>query len=493
MSSFYPICFRRPWRLAKLAALAIGLPMAAQAQLTIPAGSSLTVGSGATVAVIGDVQNAGTIDNQGTVQFTGNITSTGTLSGSTGLMKLAGSGTAQNVSISTLLPTLEILNPQGAVLTAPLRVRLLQLTGGGVRLGAHKLTATVGSSITGVDATTGRFVITNGVGMLQQAVGSTAKLFPVGASATAYAPVTLTRSPGSPELYELRVASGFLSGGSTGAPLAADAVGLHWELTPPDATPFTMTVEWAAANELAGFNRAQSALGRWSGTAYVPVEAFGPATGSGPYVRTVAGLTTAGPYVVLDQQAPLPVELVRFEANRPAGQARVLLSWATASEKNNEGFEVQRQDEGQTTFRRAGFVTGRGTSSSASEYTYEDPNDFRGVSYYRLRQLDEDGTESFSPVRAVSGLNGGALFSLSAFPNPVSPQAVLTLEATGQLPEGLRLALYAADGRLVRQLSWPARQTLQLLPTTDLPRGAYWLRYQAPNGTKGTLPLVVGY
>ena len=489
MNNSYCLLIRRFW---PLIAAVLLFASSAQAQLTIPAGSSLTVGSDATVAIIGDVQNAGAIDNQGTMQLTGNLTSTGMLSGSTGLMKLTGSGPAQNVGISTLLPALEILNPQGAVLTAPLRVRQLQLTGGGLRLGAHKLTATVGSSITGVDAATGRFVITDGTGMLQQLVGTTAKLFPVGASATAYAPVTLTRSPSDSELYELRVVPGFLSGGSTGAPLAADAVGLHWELTPPDATPFTMTVEWTAANELAGFNRAQSALGRWSGTAYAPVEAFGPSTGSGPYTRTVAGLNTAGPYVVLDQQAPLPVELVRFEATRPAGQARVLLSWATASEKDNAGFEVQRQDEGQTTFRRVGFVAGRGTSSNASEYTYQDPNDFRGVSYYRLRQVDDDGTESFSPVRAVSGLGGGALFSLSAFPNPVSPQAVLTLEVTGQLPEDLRLTLYAADGRLIRQLSWPARQTRQLLPITDLPRGTYWLRYQAPDGTNGTLPLVVG-
>ncbi|MBC8085498.1 MAG: hypothetical protein H7Z21_20050, partial [Hymenobacter sp.] len=92
----------------------------ARAQLTIPAGSLLTVGSGGTVAVTGAVLNAGTFSNEGTVELTGGLTSTGVLSGAAGLWKLTGSGTAQAVSVTALLPALEILNPQGAALLAPL-------------------------------------------------------------------------------------------------------------------------------------------------------------------------------------------------------------------------------------------------------------------------------------------------------------------------------------------------------------------------------------
>lgn len=468
------------------------LPLAAHAQLTVPAGSQLTVGSGATVSVVGAVQNAGTISNQGTVSLTGALTSTGTLTGAAGLLKLTGN-TAQAVSVNSVLPSLEILNPQGAALAAPLRVRQLLLTGGGIRLGAHTLTSTVGGSIAGVDGAAGRFLVTDGAGGLEQTVGTAAELFPVGPTATRYAPATLTRSAGSAP-YTLRAAPDLLAGGSSGAPLTQDGVGLRWELTPPDAVPFALTVQWTLADELAGFNRNLSALGRWNGTAYGVEEPFGNAGGSdsGPYTRTAAGLTAAGPYVVLDRQAPLPVELVRFEAHRPAGQSQVRLTWATASEQDNAGFEVQRQDEGQTTFRRVGFVAGRGTRTAPAEYAFADANNFRGLSYYRLRQVDFDGTETFSPVRAVPGLADGTAFSLSAYPNPVAATGTLTLEAAGPLPAGLRLALYAADGRLVRQLLWPAAAPQHKLPVAALPQGAYWLRYQAPDGTSGTVPLVVG-
>ena len=478
---------------AALAAL-LAAP-SAQAQLTV-AGGSFTIMPSTTVSVDGAVSvlGTGTLDNQGTVQLTGNLASTGTLSstGNAGRWQFTGSA-AQQLSVSSLLPSLEILNAQGAALAAPLRVRQLLLTAGSLRLGAHKLTSTVDGMITGVDAAAGRFIVTDGVGQLEQFVGAAARLFPVGPTAARYAPATLTRSGGSSEPYGVGVGPDMLSGGSTGPPLASDAVALHWDLTPPDAVPFTLRVQWNQADELTAFNRNQSALGRWNGVAYGVEEAFGNAvgTGSGPYSRTVSGLTAAGPYVVLDRQAPLPVELTRFDAYRPAGQPHVLLSWTTASEKGNAGFEVQRQDEGQTAFRRVGFVAGRGTSSAASAYTFQDPNDFRGLSYYRLRQLDQDGTESFSPVRTVAGLVGGAPFSLAAYPNPVASEAKLLLEATGPLPAGLQLALYATDGRLVRQLRWPAGTAVWHWPLSGLPAGAYWLRYQASPDVHGTLRLVV--
>ena len=136
-----------------------------------------------------------------------------------------------------------------------------------------------------------------------------------------------------------------------------------------------------------------------------------------------------------------------------------------------------------------GFVAGHGSTAVASQYTFTDPNDFQGLSYYRLRQLDSDGVETYSPVRVVAGLPAGTTFSLSLYPNPVRTTASLT--AAGPLPAELTLTLLATDGRLVWQRQH-AEQSLAIpLDVSALADGAYLLRYQAADGCHGTLPLLV--
>lgn len=477
-----------------LAALLAAPAFGAHAQLAVPAGSTLAVSDGSTLAVTGNIVNAGTLDNQGTVQLTGHLSSTGTLplGATVGLWRLAGTA-AQQLSVVDQLSSLEVANAAGGDLLAPLLLGQLSLSGGPLRLGAYSLVISTGGSITDDNGAAGRFVVTGGAGQLTQTVTSgRPRLFPIGPAVGSYAPATITRSSGA-AAYSLRAAAEALSNGSSGPPYTADAVGLRWELAPPDATAFGLSVQWNQAQELGSFNRNQSALSRWTGSGYVQVEPFGNAGGSGagPYARTVSGLTAAGPYIVADQQAPLPVELTRFEARRSAGRPVVELTWITAQEQNNQGFEVQRRDEGQTAFRRVGFVAGQGTTTAVNSYRFLDANDFGGRSYYRLRQLDLDGTETYSEVRAVAGLPSGRSFSLTAFPNPAATR--LTLETTGAVPAGLQLSLLAADGRLVRRLEWPAGQRQLPLEVEKLPSGGYWLRYAAPDGTRGTLSIIVAH
>ena len=219
--------------------------------------------------------------------------------------------------------------------------------------------------------------------------------------------------------------------------------------------------------------------------------AFGAATGAGPFQQVGTGLVAGGTFIVADTRAPLPVELVRFEAQRPAAKAEVRLSWTTASELNNSGFEVQRQDAGQAIFHEVGFVAGQGTSATATTYTYTDPNNFAGLSYYRLRQLDQDGAERFSPVRTTPGLPVGSAFSLHVFPNPASTTAML--DAMGPLPTGLTLTLLATDGRLIWQRLYAEQALGAPLDVSQLAAGTYLLRYQAPDGTHGALPVVVAH
>ena len=140
--------------------------------------------------------------------------------------------------------------------------------------------------------------------------------------------------------------------------------------------------------------------------------------------------------VTISSSAPLPVELTHFEATTKG--KNVSLTWATASERNNDRFEVQRSATGEA-FQPVGTVKGQGNSTSPHAYAFLDAQPLAGVSYYRLRQVDLDGTESFSPVRAVRA--AGALAAL-VFPNPsagsvtlpagVGPVRYRVLNTTGQ-------------------------------------------------------------
>ena len=130
--------------------------------------------------------------------------------------------------------------------------------------------------------------------------------------------------------------------------------------------------------------------------------------------------------VTISSASPLPVELTRFGAVPQA--AGVALAWATASEKNSAYFEVQRSATGEA-YAAIGKVAAQGSSTSTREYAFVDAQPLAGTSYYRLRQVDADGTAAYSPVVAV---RGKGLAEATLYPNP-SAQTVVLPAATGAL------------------------------------------------------------
>ncbi|MDB5268080.1 MAG: hypothetical protein JWP58_1120 [Hymenobacter sp.] len=134
----------------------------------------------------------------------------------------------------------------------------------------------------------------------------------------------------------------------------------------------------------------------------------------------------------------LPVELTAFTAEAHGPTAH--LDWHTASEKNNAGFAVEASTDG-TTFRRLGWVAGQGSSSSTPRrYEFDDAAlaTYPGPTvYYRLRQLDNNGPESLSPVRAVAV---GAAARLQVWPNPASGTVTVAGLESGQQVQVLDLA-----------------------------------------------------
>jgi hypothetical protein len=138
--------------------------------------------------------------------------------------------------------------------------------------------------------------------------------------------------------------------------------------------------------------------------------------------------------------APLPVELLSFKAT-PLSKT-VQLDWKTASEKDASHFDIERSLDGKT-FVAIGKTKANGTSLALNTYTFADENPSNGLSYYRLRQVDFDGTTAFSPTVSVSRNGKGKLVFA---PNPAKDNITITLE--GNDKQAI-LTLYDLFGKAV--------------------------------------------
>lgn len=135
-----------------------------------------------------------------------------------------------------------------------------------------------------------------------------------------------------------------------------------------------------------------------------------------PVVASTTGCTAA------------PVELIRFAAEEKEG--RVLLSWATIQEINNDFFRIERSTDGDN-FAVLETIEGEGNSSQLQEYAFEDPVLLSGKVYYRLAQYDFDGTVHYSSI--VSLDLSSAFVSLN--PNPFSSFTSLLIQSGQSLAE----------------------------------------------------------
>ncbi len=94
----------------------------------------------------------------------------------------------------------------------------------------------------------------------------------------------------------------------------------------------------------------------------------------------------------------LAVELSKFDVKR--NQTAALLTWTTASEKNNAVFNIEQSTNG-TDFQTIGQVKGHGTTAETTNYNFEHTTPSVGINYYRLKQVDNDGASTYSAVRSV--------------------------------------------------------------------------------------------
>lgn len=140
-------------------------------------------------------------------------------------------------------------------------------------------------------------------------------------------------------------------------------------------------------------------------------------------VETLEGTVKSAAGVGIVTSVELAVELTAFTA--ALNGTNVKLSWSTSSEVNNAGFSIERRS-GVGMWTSVGFVEGSGTVNVPVSYAFQDQPPVPGVYQYRLKQIDRDGTFSYSnSVEAVTSLTPHEFLLTQNFPNPFNPETTV--------------------------------------------------------------------
>ncbi|GAB2474560.1 hypothetical protein GCM10011375_24370 [Hymenobacter qilianensis] len=286
--------------------------------------------------------------------------------------------------------------------------------------------------------------------------------------------------PGNIDVLRITGGRGLLQSGTQNAPLQTIARRFFINNNPTNNSGTNVTLEFTYRDipptELNGNSESQLRLYESNNIISDPVNGYQlvtPSSSSVPSPETNT-LTYTGPlrlnryFSLADGTTPLPVELISFTGKVEGNNVR--LNWATASELQNKGFEIEQRTD-LSEWKTIGFVKGNGTTNQRNNYTYLDRSATAGVNnYYRLRQIDLDGKSVYSqPVTVQLRGTGPVAFSVS----PVPTTDILTLNGLGA---GKHVAeIYNARGQRVMSQEFndsaPATLSVRALPV-----GVYMVR-----------------
>ncbi len=171
-----------------------------------------------------------------------------------------------------------------------------------------------------------------------------------------------------------------------------------------------------------------------------------------------------------DDTSYVPVELISFEAKTDSN--RIILFWATASELNNQGFYIEKSYD-KMNWATIGFVNGNGTTTEINNYSFIDRQVFNGESNYRLKQIDFDGSFTYSEAVSVYYENLPINFELfQNYPNPFNPKT--NIKYTIPQNDMVKISLYSILGDKITDLVNEEKQT-----------GFYTITFNANNLASG--------
>lgn len=428
--------------------------------ITIETGASLGIQAGESLKVHGNWNNSGTLNAAtGSIEFVG----------------ATGNQTITKVGGETI-PYMLVNKANGNVVLAN-NVTVsggLTLTSGLVEVGANTL-ALGSATVTGGSSTS--YIQTASTGVVSRNVSGTAANFPVGNGS--YNPATITNT-GIADIFSVRVIDNVTTNGTgVGATTTEAVVKRTWMIS--EATTggsnATLRLYWnGGGEEINTFSSATAFMAHYVAASSM-WDNIGGTIGAG-YVQTT-GNTSFSPFTISSSTtfAPLPVELMSLEAQ--CANENVIVSWKTASEHNSLNFIVERSENG-TTWNEIQTVEAAGNSNSIREYAIEDAGAARGLNYYRLIQIDQDGVQKiYGPVISNCGSDDNLFMS---FPNPSDAEFTIVmngLKVSGETTLNVR----DGNGKLVRSVALDIQPGVNsfLVPDLELAPGMYYLQLENDN------------
>lgn len=242
---------------------------------------------------------------------------------------------------------------------------------------------------------------------------------------------------------------------------AFTAVNEAWRFT-PTGTP-SYTVSWTGPSGNIGTGLGPINVCPAANTTYTASMSITNCDGAiTNYTNTAA--------VVVDN-CGLPVELLNFTATKQTDD--VLLKWTTATEINSSHFEVLRSNDGYTFSRIGENIQAAGNSNTTKNYALLDPEPYNGINYYRLKQVDIDGTNEYSNVISVEFDNSS--IDALIIPQPALQNAELLFNSKKK--SVLNIDVFDLTGRKVTEIVFQAEvgRNIVNLDLNSVSKGIYFL------------------
>jgi hypothetical protein len=340
-------------------------------------------------------------------------------------------------------------------------------------LGANNLTINPSGTILGASASS--YVKTNGTGQLKRTVNNNNSyvFFPVGLSA--YNPLNIKLNVNSTtKIFGVKISDAISNPGY----VPTKTVSRQWDITraTSDIDSATIQFQFNAGEGLSDYGTGE--IGHWNSSFSFYDAISAGISGSGPYVITnIQPITTFSPFIV-GNSGSMPVELSSFTANVISRDVK--LNWTTATETNNAGFEIQKYTQNDN-WTKVGYISGYGTKTTPTSYTFEDKKLNTGKYNYRLKQTDYNGNFEYFNLTGEIEIGVPNKFDISQnYPNPFNP----TTKIDFNLPYDSKVSmkLYDISGRevmaLVNETKAAGYYTVQM-NGNNLSSGMYFYRIVA--------------